>query len=110
MDLEIQSRNVERDPAWRDLVEQQAGRLSERYPELLRLHVTVGHGRHHRAGAEVVALVANLEGATMRAEKQQADLTSAVRAAFRALATALERRHRQRFDVSRSDARARAED
>lgn len=101
MELEIQTRHVTLDPTWRDLVERSAGRLAIRYPELLRLHVTVRHTPHHRNGAEVVSLLATVEGTTLRAEKLEEDARGAIRAAFAALGTELERHHRRRRHVTK---------
>lgn len=95
MELEIQTRQIELDPAWRDLIEHQAQRLSARYPEMLRLHVTLRHLPHHRRGTEEVALVANVAGVTLRADKQEEHVHTAIHAAFEALGAELDR-HRQR--------------
>ena len=102
MDLEIQTQHVTLDPSWRDLIERSATRLADRYPEMLRLHVTLRHPRHHRTGAETVALLASVEGATLRAEKVEEDTRSAIHAAFAALGGELERHHRQRRHVTKS--------
>jgi ribosomal subunit interface protein len=91
MELEIQTRSTELDPSWRDLIERSVARLTGRYPEILRLHVTLHHGTHHRVGSEVVSILANVEGATMRAEKEEEDATAALHAAFAALEVELER-------------------
>ena len=101
MDLEIQAQHVTLDPAWRELIEQAAARIAERYPETLRLHVTVRHAPHHRAGAESLALLANVEGAVIRAEKGGEDMREAIHAAFRAFQIELDRHHVQRRHVSK---------
>jgi cold shock CspA family protein/ribosome-associated translation inhibitor RaiA len=102
MDLEIQTRHIALDPNWRDLIDRFTTRLSRRYPEMLRLHVTLRHGRHHQAGFEAAVLVANVEGTTLRAEKQEEDVRAALRAAFGALEVELERYHRERRRVIKS--------
>lgn len=102
MELELQTRGIDLDPQWRDLIERLAGRLAERYPEMLRLHVTVRHGPHQRRGLEEVALVANVEGVTLRADKQEEHIRTALRAAFDALASELEHHHRERRRVTKS--------
>lgn len=102
MELEIQTRQIDLDPDWRDLIDRLAGRLVARYPEMLRLHVTVTHGLHHRRGFEEVALVANVEGATLRADKQEEHVRRALHAAFGALALELGRHHRERRRVTKS--------
>jgi len=100
MDLEIQTRHVELDPAWRDLIERSADRLRTRYPEVLRLHVTLTRDRHHRVGTRNVTLVANVEGGTLYADKRDAHVPGALRAAFDALRRELRRHHRVRRRVS----------
>jgi CspA family cold shock protein len=99
MDLEIQTRSTELDPSWRDLIDRSVARMSERFPEVLRLHVTLRHAPHHRRGSEVVSLLANVEGATLRAEKEEEDAPAALRAAFAALDVELERHQTGRRHV-----------
>jgi len=101
MDLEIQTQHLELDPDLRDLIERLAGNLANRRPEVLRLHVTVRHGLHHRRGSEEVALVANVEGETLRADKHEEELRAAVHAAFRALTIEVERYCLKRRRVTR---------
>jgi cold shock CspA family protein/ribosome-associated translation inhibitor RaiA len=102
MELQIQTRQIDLDPDWRDLTERLAERLAARYPEMLRLRVTVSHPPHHRRGLEEVALVANVEGVTLRAAKQEEHVRTAVHAAFDALTLELERHHRERRRVTKS--------
>jgi len=102
MELEIQSRYIVLDPDWRDLIERMAGALSRRYPETLRLHVTLRHGKHHRIGTEEVALLANVEGTTLCAAKQESTMRAAVRAAFKALGLELARHHRVRRRITKN--------
>jgi cold shock CspA family protein len=94
MELELQSRLIDLDPNWRDLIERLSEGLSTRFPEMLRLHVTLGHGRHHRTGSEEVSLLANVKGASLRVSKLEPDVRAAIHAAFAALEVELER-HRQ---------------
>src|SRR5512144_1719100 len=101
MELEIQTRQIELDPAWRDLVEREAQQLSTRFPEMLRLRVTLTHLPHHRRGTEEVALVANVPRATLRADKREEHVRTAIHAAFQALATELERHHRERLGATK---------
>jgi len=102
MDLEIQIQHLDLDPTLRDLIERLAGHLAARRPEVLRLHVTVRHGMHHRRGSEEVALVANVEGETLRADKQKEQLRAAVHAAFRALTIEVDRHCLKRRRVTKS--------
>lgn len=102
MDLEVQTEHIDLDPAWRDLIERQAARLAARYPEVLRLHVTLRHGGHHQHGLEEAAIVANVEGATLRADKQEEAIRAAIHASFRAIIVELDRHHRERRHVEKS--------
>ena len=102
MELEIQTRQIDLDPAWRDFIEHQAERLSGRYPEVLRLHVILRHLPHHRRGTEQVTVLANVEGTTLRADKQEENVRTAIHATFEALTTELERYHRERRRVTKS--------
>src|SRR5512134_3486473 len=102
MDLEIQTRHTELDPSWRDLIERSAARLSQRHPEMLRMHVTLRHETHHLRGSEVVSLLANVEGATLRAEKEREDVPDALHAAFAALEVELAHHQRGRRHVTKS--------
>jgi CspA family cold shock protein len=102
MDLEIQTQHLTLDPAWRDLIEQSAARIAERYPETLRLHVTVRHTPHHRTGAETVTLLANIEGVALHVEKLEEQVRDAIHAAFDSLEIEMERHHRERRHVTKS--------
>jgi ribosomal subunit interface protein len=82
MDTEIQARGVAMQPTWRALIEQSVDKLSSRFPEILRLHVTLKHERHHLRGFEEADIVATVEGATLRAAKQEEDMVAAIHAAF----------------------------
>jgi ribosomal subunit interface protein len=101
MDLEIQTQHVTLDPAWRDLIEQSSARIAGRYPETLRLHVTVRRTAHHRAGTETVAVLANVEGGVVRAEKEEEEMRDAIHAVFAALEVGLQRHHEQRRHVTK---------
>lgn len=96
MDLEIQTQQVALQPDWRALVEERVARLAERYPELLRVHVTLKHGGHHRYGLEEVDVVANCAGAALRAEKQKEHMRDALHAALDALERELAEHHERR--------------
>ena len=101
MDLEIQTQHIDLDPRLRDLVDRAAERLAARFPELLRVHVTLRHGGHHRHGAEEVALVGNTEGRTLRADKQGEVMKDVLHEAFDALASQLDHHHLERRRVTR---------
>ncbi|HET9950283.1 MAG TPA: hypothetical protein VFS09_00675 [Candidatus Eisenbacteria bacterium] len=84
IDVEIQSRRVAMEPRWRDLLERSTASWASRYPELLRVHATLQHGRH-RHGNEQVSLVANYPKRTLRVEKQGAAMEDAIHAACLAM-------------------------
>jgi len=83
-DLEIQTRGIDLDPRWRDLIEEETARMTGRFPRLMRLHVTMTHHPRHRFGAEEAALVANAPRRTVRVTKQADRMLDALHAAFRA--------------------------
>jgi ribosomal subunit interface protein len=99
MDVEIQTQRVAMQPEWRALIEERLARLAERYPRLIRVHVTLKHGRHHLRGAEEVDIVATCPGATLRAGKQAEEMRDALHAALDALERELAAHHevRRRF-------------
>jgi ribosomal subunit interface protein len=96
MDVEIQTQHVEMQPEWRSLIDDRLARLAERYPRLIRVHVTLKHGRHHRSGVEEVDIVATYPGATLRAAKQEEEMRDAVHAALDALERELVAHHETR--------------
>jgi ribosomal subunit interface protein len=96
MDVEIQTQHVEMQPEWRALIDGRLARLAERYPKLIRVHVTLKHGRHHLRGSEEVDVVATCPGATLRAAKQEEEMRDAVHAALDALERELAAHHEGR--------------
>ena len=96
MHLEIQTQHLALDPAVRDLIEQTAADIAQRYPDTLRLHVTLKHAPRHRNRAETVSVLANAGGRVMRAEKTADYVRDAIHAAFEAFEVGLERHHQQR--------------
>jgi ribosomal subunit interface protein len=96
MDIEIQTILIDMQPEWRALIDERVARLGERYPELVRVHVTLKHGRHHRMGTEEVDVVANCAGVTLRAAKQEEHMRDAVHAALDALERELGTHHEAR--------------
>jgi cold shock CspA family protein len=101
MDLQVQTRDTELDPAWRDLVERAAQRVGEHYPEVLRLHVTLRQGRH-RHGAAQVTVLANAVHRTMSVSKEKEEVPDALHAAFHALEEQLDQLHKERRQVVKS--------
>jgi ribosomal subunit interface protein len=101
MDVEIQTQHIDMQPEWRAIIEQRLERLGARYPEILRVHVTVRHGGHHRLGTEEVDIVANCAGGTLRAAKQEGHVRDAVHAALDALERELAAHHETRRHVDK---------
>ena len=101
MDVEIQTQHIEMQPTWRALIDERLQRLAARYPRLIRVHVTLRHGRHLR-GLEEVAIVATCPGATLRAAKQEEDMRAALHAALDALDRELAAHHEARRHVGKS--------
>jgi cold shock CspA family protein len=101
VDLEIQSRHADVDPLWRNLIERNVEGWAERYPRLLRVHVTLQHGRH-RHGSEQVALVANYPGFTLRVEKRGEAMEDAIHAACLALGRELRRAKETRRRITKT--------
>jgi CspA family cold shock protein len=101
MDLEIQSQHLTLDPAWRDLIERTAASIAERYPDTLRMHVTLKHTPKHRNGIETVSVLANTEGRVIRAEKTAEYVRDAIHAAFEAFEIEMTRQHQQRRQVTK---------
>jgi ribosomal subunit interface protein len=100
IDVEIQTQHVELQPQWTALIDERLGKLAERYPEMLRVHVTFRHGGHHLHGTEEVDVVANSAGQTLRAAKREETMAAALHAALDALERQLAARHteRRRFE------------
>jgi ribosomal subunit interface protein len=99
MDIEIQTQHVVMEPAWRTLIEERLAHLADRYPRMIRVHVTLKHGGHHQHGTEEVDIVATGPGATVRAGKRGEDMREAAHAALDALERQLaeQRDEQQRF-------------
>lgn len=95
MDIEIQTQHIDMQPEWRVLIESRLARFAERYPELIRVHVTLRHGTHHRSGVEEVDIVATAAGGTLRAAKQEERMRDALHAALDGLERQLASHHEQ---------------
>jgi ribosomal subunit interface protein len=96
MDVEIQTQHVEMQPEWSALIDERLARLAERHPELIRVHVTLKHGRHHQHGADEVDIVATYPGATLRAGKEEEEMRDALHAALDVLERELAAHREQR--------------
>jgi len=96
VDLEIRTQNVTLQPEWRTLIEQRIARLESRYPELMRLQVTLKHGEHHQQGFEEASILASAAGTSLRAGKQKEDMGAALHAALDAIERELDAHHDRR--------------
>ncbi len=85
MELEIQTQHVTMRREWLELIEKGVAKLAERHPRLVRVHVTLKHGRHHRQGQEEADILANVPGRTLCVAKQEETITAALHAGFDAL-------------------------
>lgn len=102
IDLEIQGRQTDVDLRCRDLIEHQVAAWAERFPEVLRVHATLHHGRHHRLGADRIALVANYPGHVLRVEKQGEQMVDAVHAGLLAMGRELRRAQDARRRITKT--------
>jgi ribosomal subunit interface protein len=98
---QIQTQHVALQPEWRALIEERLARLAERYPELMHVHVTLRHDRHHRSGVEEVDVLATCAGITLRAAKQEEKMRDAIHAALDALERELAAHHEARRHKAR---------
>lgn len=80
--LELQTRGVELDPRWRDLIEDSTRRLLERYPGLLRVHATLRRATHEGSKRAGVAITAQARGRALRVEKKLPRMMASIHAAF----------------------------
>jgi ribosome-associated translation inhibitor RaiA len=101
MDLEIQTRECDLRPEWRGVIEDWVGKLSARFPRILRLHVRLCRSRHHRQGGDEVHVLANLPGRTVTAAKRGPDMVAATHAAFEGLGRELTALSRKRLGARR---------
>jgi ribosome-associated translation inhibitor RaiA len=76
--VEVQTQHIEMQPTWRALIDERLQRLAERYPRVIRVHVTPRHGGHHLRGLEEVTVAATYPGATLRAAKQEEEMRAAL--------------------------------
>lgn len=101
MDLEIQTRECDLRPEWRQVIEDWVGKISARFPRILHLHVRLRRSRHHRHGTEEVRLLAKLPGRTVTAAKGGADMVAATHAAFEGLGRELSALSEKRLGARR---------
>jgi ribosomal subunit interface protein len=96
MDVEIQTRGIELLPELRAIVAERLVELERRYPELLRVHVTLKREGHHQQGNDEVDVVGVCTGGTVRAAKQKEGVRDALHAALDAFQRQLEDHHDRR--------------
>ncbi|MGE5175299.1 MAG: HPF/RaiA family ribosome-associated protein [Hyphomicrobiales bacterium] len=87
-DLEIQTRRVDLDPAWRARIEAEIAGVLDRHPQVLRTHVTLTRALHQKKERDTVSIVANAAGRVFRVEKRHDTMEGALRLALGAFARA----------------------
>jgi ribosomal subunit interface protein len=90
MDLEIDAKNVEIHPRWRELIERRVARLDGLGATFIRLHVTLNHSTHHMRGDDEVRVLGSLPGRTLHVSKTKPDMGMAIHSAFDALEREIE--------------------
>lgn len=108
MDTAIQAQHSEVHPRWRDMIEHRAAKLHDYGHDILRLHVTLVHSRHHLRGAEEVRILATVPHETFKTQKAMADMGAAIHAAFEALEHEMHGFFERRRDLQRRAKRAAA--
>ena len=98
MELEIESRNVEMTPRWKNEIESRMADLQQRHQDLIHGRVTLTKNLHHKKLANVAEalIVVTLPGRqTKTARKEDKTFEEAIRTAFDAMAIEL-RKYRER--------------
>ena len=97
MDLQIESRQVAMTPEWRAEIEQQVAALVAGRDDLTHARVTLSKNEHKKADdvAEVL-IVVQIPGRTITARKQEETFEQAIRSAFDAVETELEKYREKR--------------
>jgi ribosomal subunit interface protein len=107
MQLDIEGRNTDIRPRWRDLIERKLAK-AERYPnEVTHARVTITHSPHHNLGDNQVQIVLSVAGRTLTVKKTGAEIPTTLRAALTAAEREVDRYHQQRKrPVSRQSPRS----
>lgn len=101
MELELQAQHSEIHPRWRAMIEHRAAKLQDYCPDILRLHVTLVHSRHHLRGAEEVRILVTVPHEVFKAQKDMADMGDAIHAAFAAIEHEMHAYFERRRDLHR---------
>ncbi|RMH10100.1 MAG: HPF/RaiA family ribosome-associated protein [Nitrospirae bacterium] len=99
MDLEIESRNVGMTPRWKEEIEARMADLQEGHNDLIHGRVTLTKNPHHKKANNVAEalVVVTLPGRhTITARKERKTFEEAIRAAFAAVETELDRYRQKR--------------
>ncbi|HJU04066.1 MAG TPA: HPF/RaiA family ribosome-associated protein [Nitrospiraceae bacterium] len=92
MDLQIESRNVSMTPGWREEIEASVAGLEAGRGDMTHARVTLSKNEHKKADDMAEALVVvQIPGRTITARKQEETFERAIRSAFEAIETELEK-------------------
>jgi ribosomal subunit interface protein len=96
MQTDIEGRNTEVQPRWRDLIERKLAKL-ERYPnEITHARVTITHNPHHQIGDNQVQIVLSVSGRTLTVKKSGAQIPAVLRTALTAAEREISTYHQNR--------------
>ena len=99
MDLQVESRNVDMTPRWKTEIETRMQDLQAGHDDLMHGRVTLTKNRHHRKEvhvAEALVLVTLPGRQTITARKEDKTFEEAIRAAFSAVQTELQKYREKR--------------
>ncbi|MGH7231390.1 MAG: cold shock domain-containing protein [Nitrospiraceae bacterium] len=97
MDLQIESRQVSMRPEWRTEIEEHVAGLKAGRRDMTHARVTLSRNEHKKADEVAEALVVvQIPGRTITARKQDETFRQAIRAAFSAIETELEKYREKR--------------
>ncbi len=94
MDLRIESRNVKMTPRWKQEIEQRMADLQEGHDDITHARVTLTKNAHHKKAskvAETLIVVTLPRRHTITARKEDKTFEEAIRAAFAALETEIDK-------------------
>ncbi len=99
MELQIESRDIEMTPEWKEEIEERMSRLQSGHGDLIHGRVTLTKNLHHNHASNVAEalVVVSLPGRhTITARKREKTFEEAIRAAFSAMQTEL-RKYREKW-------------
>ncbi len=94
MDLKIESRNVGMTPRWKSEIETRMEELHNEHHHIIHGRVTLSKNPHHKKGsdnAEVLIVLTLPPRHTLTARKEGKTFEEAIRAAFKAIATEIQK-------------------